>query len=238
MQPQDFISTIAQAAQEFQIQSNVFASVTIAQAALETGWCNFLPVDKYTGKQSYNLFGVQGNGPNGHVLCDTQEYYNDRLATVEVQFAAYDNFFESIAGHAQVLLRDNFAPVREAATPEEACRQLYRCHYATDPGYADKLIAIIDEFGLKQYDFSRGDLQMIAEMQQQMITLQNQVRALQEQLNAYNDPTVSVWAAAAIKKAEAKKTIVGDTAGHINPKAPVTREQLAVILDRLGLLGK
>lgn len=47
---------------------------------------------------------------------------------------------------------------------------------------------------------------------------------------------VSDWAAAAFQKAIDNKVIKGDGSGNYDPQGLVTREQLAVILDNLGLL--
>lgn len=44
------------------------------------------------------------------------------------------------------------------------------------------------------------------------------------------------WSAESIRKAKAAGVIVGDQDGRFRPDEPVTREQLAVILDRLGAL--
>ena len=85
MRPADFIALVVEGAQEFQVKTGVFASVTIAQAALETGWGQFIPVDKYTGKLSYNLFGVKGVGPAGSVTCQTWEVIDGKKVVVDAQ---------------------------------------------------------------------------------------------------------------------------------------------------------
>lgn len=155
MTPQDFIASVSGGAQQFQRTSNVFASVTLAQAALETGWGAFVPVDYQSGKKSYNLFGVKGDGTNGHVTAYTWEVENGQRVNVLADFRAYNSFAESIADHAQVLMNDRYAPVRNAQTPEEAANLLHSCGYATDPDYGTKLISIISTYNLKQYDLPK-----------------------------------------------------------------------------------
>ena len=145
MTPQAFITQIAPAAQSLYRKSGIFASVTIAQAAQETGWGKFIPTDKDTGKVSYNLFGVKGKGPAGHVNCPTWEVYNGIKKSKPDNFRAYHNYEESIADHQVLLLTARYAPVRKAATPEEAAEQLYRCGYATDPEYPAALKSIIKD---------------------------------------------------------------------------------------------
>lgn len=152
MKPDEFIKLIASAAQAYHQQHSIFASITIAQAALETGWGRFIPRDKHTGKESYNLFGVKGIGPAGYVVCDTQEFVGTKMVTVEAKFRAYHNWEESIADHNQVLLSERYRSVREATNYRTAAMYLQTCGYATDPHYGSKLIRIIEEHRLFEYD--------------------------------------------------------------------------------------
>ena len=56
-------------------------------------------------------------------------------------------------------------------------------------------------------------------------------------LNQFNDKaSISAWATVSVEKAVKKGVLKGTDKGTLEPGAPVTREQLAVILDRLGLL--
>ncbi len=57
-------------------KTGMSASLQTAQAILETGWGQRLPVDKYSGKFSYNLFGIKGSATNGSVISNTWEVYN------------------------------------------------------------------------------------------------------------------------------------------------------------------
>lgn len=49
---------------------------------------------------------------------------------------------------------------------------------------------------------------------------------------------VSDWAKACVAKAMSAGVMTADDAGDFHPKDPVTREQLAAILDRIGMLDK
>jgi N-acetylmuramoyl-L-alanine amidase CwlA len=65
-------------------------------------------------------------------------------------------------------------------------------------------------------------------------------KAVERELNtvsiAKKDDITGHWAEVSIKKAKEKSIINGYSDGQFKPDEPVTRAQLAVILDRLGLL--
>jgi len=56
--------------------------------------------------------------------------------------------------------------------------------------------------------------------------------------SGFSDVPDNHWAAASIKKAADKDIITGVSDGKFDPNGTLTRAQLAVILDRAGLLGK
>ncbi|NSW92773.1 MAG: glucosaminidase domain-containing protein, partial [Firmicutes bacterium] len=70
-------------------KTGMSAALQTAQAILETGWGQSVPVDKYTGKFSYNLFGIKGTGPAGSVVSNTWEEYNGQTFRVDANFRAY-----------------------------------------------------------------------------------------------------------------------------------------------------
>lgn len=152
MKPDEFIRMIAPSARVFQKKHGIYASVTIAQAALETGWGKFIPVDRESGQNSYNLFGAKGEGSAGSVRCKTWEVRDGVRSFIEAEFRAYNSFEESLADHFDVLLQTRYIPVRKANTPEEAAQQLYKCGYTIDPKYPEKLVSVIDQYHLKQND--------------------------------------------------------------------------------------
>lgn len=153
MKPEEFISTIAPGAQTLQRNTGLFSSLTIAQAALETGWGKYVPADRDTGHSSNNLFGIKGRGPAGSVMAWTEEELPDgSRIRILAKFRAYNSFEECLQDRFEVLLQSRYDRVREALTPEAAAGFLFVCGYATDNEYPDKLIEIIHQFGLKEYD--------------------------------------------------------------------------------------
>ena len=131
------------------------ASLQVAQAILETGWGQSVPVDKYTGQFSNNLFGIKGKGTAGSIISNTWEEYNGVAFRVDDYFRAYNSIEESWADHKDLLLtRSWYAPFRAVmAEPIQGAWALRRSGYATDSQYPVKLINI-----MKQNDLFKLDL--------------------------------------------------------------------------------
>jgi hypothetical protein len=148
---QDLVSGLAV---ETRKTTGMSAALQVAQAILETGWGQSVPVDKYDGKFSYNLFGIKGEGTKGSVTSNTWEEYNGVAFRIDAEFRAYNNVKESWQDHKDLLLlRDRYAPFREVMYDStKGAWELKRCGYATDSLYAVKLINIINRYGLKELD--------------------------------------------------------------------------------------
>lgn len=137
-------------------KTGMSASLQTAQSILETGWGQSVPVDKYSGKLSYNLFGIKGKGPQGSVTINTWEVYNGQKYNIDADFRAYNNVGESWADHKEFLLDKNksrYEPFREVMhNSVQGAWALKRTGYATDPEYAKKLNRIIKQYNLKKLD--------------------------------------------------------------------------------------
>ena len=145
-----FIEEVGPIAAADMRNSGVPASLTVAQAILESGWgASGLAV------RANNLFGIKaGTTWTGRVYsADTKECYDGKaFETVKAMFRAYSGWAESIADHSAVLTAPRYAAVIGAADYKEACRAVQAGGYATDPAYAEKLIRIIEKYGLTVYD--------------------------------------------------------------------------------------
>lgn len=129
------------------------AALQTAQAILETGWGQSVPVDKYTGQISNNLFGIKGSGPKGSVTSNTWEVYNGVTYRVDAEFRAYENVNQSWADHKEFLKKDRYAGFRDVMFDyEQGAWALRRAGYATDPQYPIKLMNLIDQYNLDELD--------------------------------------------------------------------------------------
>jgi flagellum-specific peptidoglycan hydrolase FlgJ len=148
----DFIMSIAPGARASQRSSGVPASVTLAQAILESDWGR----SKLT-REANNLFGIKAfNRPvsSGVYEINTWEVYGGQSVTVFAAFRAYASLADSIADHG-TWFHDNDRYHRALDVkddPRAFARAINAAGYATDPSYAPKLIGLMDRFNLYAYD--------------------------------------------------------------------------------------
>lgn len=150
---QTFIDTIAPLAINDMRKTGVPASLTIAQAILESGDGN-----STLAQQANNLFGMKGKGPAGSIRLPTKEYKNGEWITIHTDFRKYNNWAESVTDHSNLFLngvswnKDLYRGV-VGVDGVTAAREVAKAGYATDPNYAQKLINLITEHQLIKYDF-------------------------------------------------------------------------------------
>ena len=134
-------------------KTGMSAALQTAQAILETGWGQSVPVDKYTGLLSNNLFGIKGSGPKGSVTSNTWEVYNGITYRVDAGFRAYDNAAQSWADHKEFLNKDRYTDFRGVMFDYmQGAWALRRAGYATDPQYPIKLMKLVEQYNLAELD--------------------------------------------------------------------------------------
>jgi N-acetylmuramoyl-L-alanine amidase len=147
----EFIERVGSAATADMTASGVLASLTIAQAILESGWGRSALAVKANA-----LFGIKATSAwRGRVFnADTQECYDGvNLTTVNAAFRAYASWEDSIADHSAFLAANaRYAAVVGERDYKQACRAIRAAGYATDPGYADKLMRVIEQYKLFEFD--------------------------------------------------------------------------------------
>ena len=149
-----FIEYITPMALKTQQENGMSAALQVAQAILETGWGQKVPVDRYTGLFSNNLFGIKGTGNAGSVLCSTWEEYYGTVYRIDDNFRAYKTVLDSWNDHNALLTtRERYIPYTEVMhNSTAAAYALRRCGYATDSKYPGKLINIIEQYDLDKLD--------------------------------------------------------------------------------------
>jgi flagellum-specific peptidoglycan hydrolase FlgJ len=134
------------------------ASVTIAQAILESNWGS-----SRLAQENANYFGIKAGGHDGTagvVWYDTWEVLDGETVVQPAPFRAYREPGDSFVDHGRFFLEN--ARYHDAlavrSDPREFAREITRAGYATDPSYAPKLIAFMDRFNLYAYDLTSDSL--------------------------------------------------------------------------------
>lgn len=150
-----FIALIGEQARKVAADHDVYASVMIAQAILESGsGSSALSQAPYN-----NLFGIKGSYQGRSVTMPTSEDDGTgSLYGIDASFRAYGSPYESMVDYADLVGK---SPVYKAArrdtaaTPADAARALQGT-YATDTSYAAKLAGLIETYHLTDYDRPLG----------------------------------------------------------------------------------
>ncbi|MEB3223992.1 MAG: glucosaminidase domain-containing protein [Candidatus Sericytochromatia bacterium] len=131
-----FLREMVPAALEIERKYGLPAKVILAQAALESNW----------GKAAigtYNVFGIKGRGSRGSLGVMTREHLKGRWVRVRENFAHYGSYQEAFEAYARTLHNGYYQRALAAKdNPVKFARALQGV-YATDPGYAGKLISIM-----------------------------------------------------------------------------------------------
>jgi flagellum-specific peptidoglycan hydrolase FlgJ/LysM repeat protein len=151
----EFILSIAPGARESQRRTGVPASVTLAQAILESDWGR----SKLT-REANNLFGIKAlrsPGTAGVYNIETWEVINGADVTVMAAFKAYKSLSDSIVDHGRWFHENSryHRALQVRDDPRAFARAINEAGYATDPAYSAKLIALMERHGLFAYDLER-----------------------------------------------------------------------------------
>ncbi len=148
---EQFIETIGEDARQLCQDNDLYASVMIAQAIVESAsGSSGLSCNPYN-----NLFGIKGSYQGKSVRMKTQEDDGEgNLETIVAEFRRYPTLKDSLSDYVSLLTGNSiYTPVKKsnASTYEVACDYL-QGHYATSTSYAKTLKAYIEAYDLTAYD--------------------------------------------------------------------------------------
>lgn len=167
MDKQEFIRMISACAVKNMGASGILASVTIAQAILESSYgTSELAVN------ANNLFGMKcslsgntwssvWNNVSKYLKATKEQDKDGKETTVHAEFRRYDSIEESVADHALYLLgakKGNdlrFKHIANNKDPRSVIQIIKDGGYATDVNYVDKVMSVIEKYDLTQYDHYR-----------------------------------------------------------------------------------
>ncbi|MEY8405851.1 PASTA domain-containing protein [Adlercreutzia muris] len=148
-----FISLVGESARTIAADNDLYASVMIAQAILESASGN----SQLAQAPNNNLFGIKGTYKGSSVSLATREDDGSGATyTIMADFRQYDTVDESLSDYADLLsnsMGDFYAGARKSNTDTfvDACDFLVG-RYATDIFYSEKLQDLIETYDLTRFD--------------------------------------------------------------------------------------
>lgn len=152
LSPQTFVDTLGPIAQRDYSRTGVFASVTIAQAILESNWGK-----SGLSLQYNNMFGIKcSRGWTGQcAVMGTHEEEGGNLVARDDAFRVYNSVDESLYDHSQFLIKNPRYAANgtfSAKNGREQIAAIKRAGYATDSHYVSKITNLMDKYGLEKWD--------------------------------------------------------------------------------------
>lgn len=153
---EEFIESIGDKAREIGQEYDLYASVMIAQAILETG----SGASELSQPPNHNLFGIKGSYKGESVSFNTSEDNGKgNFYTIRADFRKYPGYKESFEDYAELLTdvkKGNGSFYQETwkkntKTYKEATKALTG-KYATDTNYDKKLNKLIETYDLTFFD--------------------------------------------------------------------------------------
>lgn len=145
---EQFVEALRSHAEKAASSLGVDAEVLLAQAALETGWGKSV-IEYRDGRSSFNLFNIKADKSwhGKQVKKSTLEFDNGVGRKEVASFRAYDSYQDSFSDYVQFIKNNPryHNAIKMAHKPERYMHELQQAGYATDPGYAAKVMRIYQD---------------------------------------------------------------------------------------------
>lgn len=140
-----YVQRFYKIAQKEMEQYKIPASITLAQGLLESN-----VGESRLATKNNNHFGIKcfsRKCKKGHCSNFTDDSHKDF-------FRKYRSAWESFRAHSQLLKAKRYQPLYDLKRDDYRgwAKGLRKAGYATDPNYAEKIIELIEDLGLHQYD--------------------------------------------------------------------------------------
>lgn len=134
------LESARQLAEAMQAKYGVPAAVTMAQFQLESGNGKHMPAG------SNNPFGIKARAGQPYVEAETTEFINGVETRISQKFAKFDSMADAFDARAKLLATSpRYASAQQYRDDPKAYAAEIAKSYATDPAYARKLQATIDQ---------------------------------------------------------------------------------------------
>lgn len=142
---QQFVEQLLPMAEQASQELGVEPKVLLAQAALETRWGQSV-IKHRDGSSSFNLFNIKASKSwdGKQATVSTLEFEQGIAKKTMAGFRAYNSYAESFADYVK-FIKENpryQEALQHAANPGHYMQKLQQAGYATDPGYASKVMSI------------------------------------------------------------------------------------------------
>ncbi len=138
----DFVKTVLPFAKQVAKIIGIDPKLLVAQSALETGWGKHLIRDQ-NQVSANNLFGIKAQGNQPKVETLTTEYVDNQPVREVAGFKSYASMLESFVDYVSLLQTKRYEKaLANAEDPKAFLTELQKAGYATDPDYANKVLAI------------------------------------------------------------------------------------------------
>ena len=158
----DFIKEIGEDARKIGLEEDLYGSVMIAQAILESASGQ----SRLSQAPYHNLFGIKGTYEGKGVIFKTQEDDGSgNLYTIDATFRQYEDYEATFNDYAKLLKEgvahdsDFYKGTWKSETESyEDATEFLTGRYATDTQYGEKLNALIEAYALTSYDKEKAEL--------------------------------------------------------------------------------
>jgi flagellum-specific peptidoglycan hydrolase FlgJ len=141
MTKQEFIKQAHAAAMQSSGRSGMPPMVTVSQAALESNWGQ-----SKLSREANNFFGIKAHAGHERILMSTDECEHGALIVIKAEFAKYVSMLDCFHCRDGIIARGAvYKGAREKLGDEAAFIAEIARHWATDPKYAEKLRAVLNE---------------------------------------------------------------------------------------------
>ena len=145
--PQSFVEKLRPIAERIAKRLGVDSRALLSQSALETGWGQKI-LQCADGRSSFNFFNIKADDNwTGAVVTVPTIEYQDGIAVREfAKFRAYGSPEESFSDYAKLISESpRYQSAMHCANdPHAYIKALAQSGYATDPQYAQKVLAVLD----------------------------------------------------------------------------------------------
>lgn len=143
-----FINQVGPMCQKDMQETQILASLTMAQCICESGWGQ-----SGLTKVSNNYFGMKGSYNGESVMYPTKEFVDGKYISINAEFKKYPSIEASLKDHSNLFHRlSRYHNLIGCYDYKEACKRVKEDGYATSPTYTETLIKLIEDYDLTRFD--------------------------------------------------------------------------------------